>query len=908
MNVVTFKNVWEMFRIKFIIDKKVSWDDFWALKDISFKIRKGEAVGLIGENGAGKSTVLKLIAGILCPDRGEINVAGKVAGLLELGAGFQSELTGRDNIYLSASLFGLNNDEANNIYEQIVDFAALGKFIHAPVKCYSQGMFVRLAFAIAIHMNPDTLLIDDTLAVGDEFFQKKCIKKVFQLKEQGTTIVFVSHDANMIQRLCNRVIFLKEGRLIKDDASDKVIPLYTQTIGAQKGVGIIKRGCLSVVFNNGRMFLNWQGRLLTSGSGGYALLRIGDMDYSSLQASWEVEVGENGVLVAKGTLYQLGLKQVWRLELTESNEIKWSIEVESDKPGEIRQGYVNIMLRNEYSQWFTPLEKGDFSSPAEDNIERAALLPGRTIRKSIGLVSSQRSKGYVSVAFETLKESSGSDCQIWTDYGLDCRMLQYRQDRLQNISVSQGQSFMLFKGKILLDIPEVKNYLEKLKNESVLYSNEAMLKFTKGQLTLSWNSMLLTKSNTINAFIKIDNGWYCSESAHWQVKRAHQRKLIVRGRWPNIPVVCVWCIEAEEDGAFTWSISLEVKDSIRISEQSLRFEFLEGYEYYFSDYGKGAFPDVFSEYEIDMAKRCIVKGAVGLMSKDNQLPSLSLKAVEGSNVFAKIFNSDLSRRSRQLRIEKVEPEKKNVLPSGIYLCFKVKISVKKERVIPKKDPVKEIRTGGSKFIFKEGKGAIRWQKNELTKNLGVYTSLRSKSQWHDSHSRAIWRIEQEKDNFIKLYGKWLYLPITQLWQIKSENGILNFDLRMTASQPTYIDRIQFNIMFKEKYNYWFSQGNRGVFPVFTDNIDDEWQIIESYPLEEFSGIKSIGINHDKEEHFLPTVKLSLDSSVTKGCLNIVNTDLYYRGRLLQYMRKETKALSGEYVLCQGKIIVEEPVF
>ena len=215
MAIIQFKDVWEMFKIKFVIDGRSSWENFWALKGLNFEIAKGETVGIIGENGAGKSTVLKLIAGMLRPDRGEIEVGGKVSGLLELGAGFQAELTGKENIYLIAGLFGLSKVEVEERFDRIVEFAGIGRFIHAPVKCYSQGMFVRLAFAIAIHVEPEILLIDDILAVGDEYFQRKCIGKIFEVRDQGATIVIVTHDMNMLKRLCSRAIFLKDGRVTR---------------------------------------------------------------------------------------------------------------------------------------------------------------------------------------------------------------------------------------------------------------------------------------------------------------------------------------------------------------------------------------------------------------------------------------------------------------------------------------------------------------------------------------------------------------------------------------------------------------------------------------------------------------------------------------------------------------------
>ena len=180
MRAIQFKHVWEMYRIKFSEGTKTYWDDFWPLQDISFGVEEGETLGIIGVNGSGKSTMLKLIAGMLKPDKGEISVQGKVSGLLELGAGFEHEMTGRENVYTLANLYGLSHEQIKNKFNAITEFADIGRFINAPVKCYSQGMFVRLAFAIAINMDADILLIDDTLAVGDEYFQRKCIKKIFE--------------------------------------------------------------------------------------------------------------------------------------------------------------------------------------------------------------------------------------------------------------------------------------------------------------------------------------------------------------------------------------------------------------------------------------------------------------------------------------------------------------------------------------------------------------------------------------------------------------------------------------------------------------------------------------------------------------------------------------------------------
>ena len=268
MKVVEFRDVWEKYRIKFIQDERVSWEEFWALQDIAFTVNQGEVLGVIGENGAGKTTLLKLIAGMLAPDRGKIYVQGKVSALMELGAGFNQEFTGRENIILNARMYGLDEGLLKQRMDIITEFAGLGKFMDAPVKYYSQGMFMRLAFALAIYVEPDILLIDDILSVGDEEAQQKCIRKIFQLKQAGKTIVVVSHNMNMIERLCNQVIHLGKGRIIHSGPPREVISRYQEMVGDKKGIVVLEGKNLRVVFNNGRIIISYNGATLTEKEGG----------------------------------------------------------------------------------------------------------------------------------------------------------------------------------------------------------------------------------------------------------------------------------------------------------------------------------------------------------------------------------------------------------------------------------------------------------------------------------------------------------------------------------------------------------------------------------------------------------------------------------------------------------------
>lgn len=223
--------VWQLISGK----RKQLYREFWALNHATFEIRKGETVGIIGKNGSGKSTLLQLICGTLFPTCGEVEVNGRVAALLELGAGFNPEFTGRENVYLNAGIMGLSRQEVDEKFDSIVEFADIGSFIEQPVKSYSSGMYVRLAFAIAAHLDADILVIDEALAVGDAFFTQKCMRFLREFRKRGT-ILFVSHDTSAVLSLCHRAIWLENGQIKKIGLAKEVSELYLEAyFEAQQG-------------------------------------------------------------------------------------------------------------------------------------------------------------------------------------------------------------------------------------------------------------------------------------------------------------------------------------------------------------------------------------------------------------------------------------------------------------------------------------------------------------------------------------------------------------------------------------------------------------------------------------------------------------------------------------------------
>lgn len=209
---------------------KVYYKEHYALSDISFEVSKGETVGIIGTNGAGKSTILKIITGVLNPSEGNLEINGRISALLELGAGFNQEYTGLQNVYLNGTMIGFTKEEIDAKLDEILKFADIGEFINQPVKTYSSGMFVRLAFAVAINIDPEILIVDEALSVGDVFFQAKCYKKFEEFKQMGKTILFVSHDLSSINKYCDRVVLLNHGKKLAEGTSNEMIDMYKKVL------------------------------------------------------------------------------------------------------------------------------------------------------------------------------------------------------------------------------------------------------------------------------------------------------------------------------------------------------------------------------------------------------------------------------------------------------------------------------------------------------------------------------------------------------------------------------------------------------------------------------------------------------------------------------------------------------
>jgi ABC-type polysaccharide/polyol phosphate transport system ATPase subunit len=268
-----------------VVKKKIK-----ALDNIDLELYKGDSLAVLGPNGAGKTTLLKLIAGILKPEKGELKVQGKVCGVFELGTGFVPELTGYDNLKTVLSLYNVKDE---NVLRQIIEFSELEDFIYAPIKTYSQGMYLRLAFSIAIFSNPDILILDDILAVGDFHFQKKCIEKIKELISNGKTVIVVTHNLDLADYLCEKCIILEKGKLIASGTIRELKSLYQEIVGNIWGIANLERGETKVIFNNGRISLRYRNKPITTDLGLFAILKYFDYKIDTTDLKWKAAEKSN---------------------------------------------------------------------------------------------------------------------------------------------------------------------------------------------------------------------------------------------------------------------------------------------------------------------------------------------------------------------------------------------------------------------------------------------------------------------------------------------------------------------------------------------------------------------------------------------------------------------------------------
>lgn len=905
MEIISLNNIWLKYRVEFKVSGKVSREDFLALKGIQFSVKKGECVAILGENGAGKTTLLKIISGMLKPDKGSLMIHGKIAVLMEIGAGFQKELTGGENIYLISSLFGLSRKQIEAKYEDIVNFAALGRFINAPVKSYSQGMYMRLAFAIAIHVEPDILLVDDIFAVGDVYAQRKCIDKMFELRQRGKTIVFVTHDIEMARRLCARGIFIREGKVIKDGAIEEVCSCYVESVGNKEGIAILQRGSLGVIFNNGKLILKWNEKTITCNSAGYSRLISSGREYLSNTAYWGLSEGSiENEIIAIGRWPDLPVNLQWKITLLNEREFLWEIILLRAGTCSIEKFNVELMLKAEFRKWFALDREVSFPSYFMRGSRVDLTTLDDSINKIIGVKGFDGEEdSFPSLLFERLQDDTATICRVGnTGADLEARLIHY-QPLLSLSEKNEHCNCFLYKVTCF----DAKDKSVQLYLDNARTTRKDSIVIRKGALTVScyerkvqvyYHDQLLTHSTGLMTRFKCQDDSYNAQQGHWIIRRENNEKIVVTLFWDRIPqLVQVWELSLQDNNVITWKIEMEVKEKVKIRQQQSELMLSNKYAKWLTPDEKGNFQGLDKQGKLGILNNYInkyigVEDVCGVDTSCTPGVVFSHKCMSPlASYFSKIKEDEEITR---LFFVAVDEKKHSDMGPGTYKYFEGEIKVGFTQEALDLAPVNfdkgcaygeqrcalpKLETGRLSLVFEHGKIRLFWRGLELTKRLGLYSSMQYNDIWCDS-AQAVWSIEQVHQNKLVAVGSWPWIPLIQYWDITllNENSIL-WNIELEVWEHIILQKGQVNLMLSDAYKEWFVEKKiRGEFSrKFMDHNGIFWDRLwcgdTSLPI----GVKGV----HPENNVIPPVTFVCQGGHQDRYFVIENTDTLFQSRVLQ---------------------------
>jgi ABC-type polysaccharide/polyol phosphate transport system ATPase subunit len=424
-----------------------------ALSDLNFDINRGECFGIIGPNGSGKSTLLRILSGVTRPSSGTVRFGGSVGALLELGAGFHSEMSGRENIYLGASLHGLTHRQIRAAEEEIVAFSELGDFIDQPIFTYSSGMLVRLGFSIAIAIKPDILVLDEVLAVGDESFRHKSFNAIREVRQSGKTVVLVSHDVHQVAAFCDRAMLLSRGRSVMLADAPAAVLYYLQTTGGSGSTDYLECGALSVAVKQGRILLFYQGKPITKGYGIYSSMLSASGWMDVLDGTWQTERLDDKSLRSTKVIDYLSMSLTWTVRVLSETEVAVELTAQLEKPFGIDRYHASILIDPAYTKWSTQDASGKF--PAIEIASHEWMHVNSEPLHSTWIVASADQAAALPEIRLSVTADSGefTPTVLNTDYQLGSRVLQLLRRNTEPSGSWPPGVRTLFEGRVQLRPP-----------------------------------------------------------------------------------------------------------------------------------------------------------------------------------------------------------------------------------------------------------------------------------------------------------------------------------------------------------------------------------------------------------------------------------------------------------------------
>ncbi|MFH2136933.1 MAG: ABC transporter ATP-binding protein [Candidatus Omnitrophota bacterium] len=869
--VIELKNVSKRYSVNFsrrsllhnvlaLFRKANTADAVWAAKDINISVKQGEALGIIGENASGKTTILRIISGITVPTSGSVKVQGKVAGLLDLGAGFPPELTGRECIYLNAALFGLRRKQIDVLYADIVRFSGLEKFIDAQVKTYSQGMLVRLGFSVAVHIDPDIFLIDDTLAVGDEEFQRKCLKKVAEFQQRGKTVVIVSHDLNSISRVCKQGILLKDGSIVKEDSMQKVIIRYIEAVGNKESIACIDQNRLSIIFNSGRIIILWDGKPVTKNFGGYLGLQMRERWAMSWEAEWNIQDSGRDYLKARGIWHKEGIKADFEINVEQDYILHWRVVVEAPEFGELKNVALGLMVAETYSHYL--------NSDSIEEIKPEQIITGKwqdlyrtdEISSLLVLTSVYGLPG-IAGSFDK-KNYKGFGLIQATDKELNSRVmltqfaLPENKHRKSNILECRADIHLLENEQIDLIVDQQRQKLS-IQAENI----EIKLKDRKFQILYS--GCEITKNNGFNFGLR-GPGYYLNIfDGSWDIKKDGDKALKIASEFSNLNLNIILCLKINSN-VIDWDLTVENSGGIVLDSLEMEIFLSEKYEHYFDIAGEKEFSAVpESNEEIELIEsKC---GIVGLSGDGKGLPFIVLEKEQNSQVELQNARFDVN-----ARILYQKTPLQNTSKGRMFLLSSQR---EKDEFIIRRQKTSELDTVLSNdklhVDFSRNKLKVCWDNREITSGEGLSSGIFFKGRWYESTQIAK---EFKKDgDELKIIIKRRIPYVNEFWTIKLHKQRIFWAVELESFENITDFIYKAGLLLKPEFTQWVHSFDSGDFAEHNtiDNDDSNNILLGARP-------------NDSQ---LPALLFEKKDADTAAGIIIQNSDSC---RLMQFKSKASK--------------------
>ncbi|MBX3178392.1 MAG: ABC transporter ATP-binding protein [Candidatus Hydrogenedentes bacterium] len=541
-----------------------------ALDGVTLAIDSGEAVGIIGRNGSGKSTLLKLIAGVTAPTSGSLSVRGRVASLLELGAGFHPMLTGRENVYLNAGLLGMRHAETDACFDAIAAFADLGEFIDRTVDTYSSGMYVRLAFSVAVHSDPDIFLVDEVLSVGDEAFQRKCRARIQELRASGKTILFVSHDLGTVSALCDRVILLERGRVLSRGGAQETIDYYLRQTGGEAGIARLTHDRDEVLFNNGRLSLYRDQKEITAPAGIKAQFFSLGSYHESTSAAWTVSRTGPDHFLATGVMPRLPITLHLEASLDE-NGLELLVSWENHQHADIDYVAVQAFFPATYTAWFQDGYTQPLPAIEPTALHWANVIPARAGSGPAYLLPDAGSLPPIRIALDS--DATRTPVQLDnTDY--------LAQARVAHVTEAiPGAERPLPPGRrrqaalriAFASSEAVHDARSAAEAASTVAGDGWSARLERGFAILSAGDAIVSRERHLHPQFRVNGLWIVGQAMRWDPPRREGARILLTGDSPRAPFRVTWSLEP--DGALLrLRLSIACDDPIRLEDANLSLE------------------------------------------------------------------------------------------------------------------------------------------------------------------------------------------------------------------------------------------------------------------------------------------------------------------------------------------------